>query len=78
MKSDAAVVYDEKKGKLYLNENGEEKGWGKKKVGGLIARFKGKPELSVEQFEGMQAFDAVTGDHDHEHDHVVDAGVDGD
>ena len=53
MKSDADVVYDEKKGKLYLNANGEEKGWGKKKVGGLIARFKGKPELSAEQFEGM-------------------------
>ena len=59
MKSDADVVYDEKKGKLYLNANGEEKGWGKKKVGGLIARFKGKPELSAEQFEGMEAFDAV-------------------
>ena len=26
MTSDADVVYDEKKGKLYLNENGEEKG----------------------------------------------------
>ena len=68
MQSDADVVYDEKKGKLYLNANGEEKGWGKKKVGGLIARFKDKPQLSVEQFEGMQAFDAVTGDHDHKHD----------
>ena len=66
MKSDADVVYDEKKGKLYLNANGEEKGWGKKKVGGLIARFKGKPELSSEQFEGMVEFNAVSGDHDHE------------
>ena len=65
MKSDADVVYDAKKGKLYLNANGEEKGWGKKKVGGLIARFKGKPELSAAQFEGMEAFDAVTGDHEH-------------
>ena len=52
MKSDADVVYDEKKGKLYLNANGEEKGWGKKKVGGLIARFKGNPELRAEQFGG--------------------------
>ena len=52
MKSDADVVYDEKKGKLYLNTNGEEKGWGKKKVGGLIARFKGNPELRAEQFGG--------------------------
>ena len=44
MKSDADVVYDEKKGKLYLNDNGTAKGWGKKKVGGLLATFKGKPE----------------------------------
>ena len=28
MKSDADVVYDEKKGKLYLNDNGDLKGWG--------------------------------------------------
>ena len=69
MKSDADVVYDEKKGKLYLNANGEEKGWGKKKVGGLIARFKGKPELSAEQFEGMDAFDTVMGEHDHDNGH---------
>ena len=62
MRSDAAVVYDEKKGKLYLNENGEAKGWGAKKVGGLLAKFKGKPELSAEQFDGLSAHsDAVTG-----------------
>ena len=62
MTSDAAVVYDEKKGKLYLNENGTAKGWGAKKVGGLIARFKGKPELSADHFDGLSAHsDAVTG-----------------
>ena len=62
MKSDADVVYDEKKGKLYLNENGTAKGWGKKKVGGLIAKFKGKPELSADHFDGLSAHsDAVTG-----------------
>ena len=62
MKSDAAVVYDEGKGKLYLNANGEEKGWGAKKVGGLIAKFKGKPELSADFFDGLSAHgDAVTG-----------------
>ena len=62
MKSDAAVVYDEKKGKLYLNDNGTAKGWGKKKVGGLIAKFKGKPELSADHFDGLSAHsDAVTG-----------------
>ena len=64
MKSDAAVVYDETKGKLYLNANGEEKGWGKKKVGGLIARFKGKPELSADHFEGLESFTSYTHDHD--------------
>ena len=37
MKSDADVVYDESKGKLYLNDNGTAKGWGAKKVGGLLA-----------------------------------------
>ena len=62
MKSDADVVYDEKKGKLYLNENGTAKGWGAKKVGGLIAKFKGKPELSADFFDGLSAHgDAVTG-----------------
>ena len=62
MTSDAAVVYDEKKGKLYLNENGTAKGWGAKKVGGLIAKFKGKPELTADFFDGLSAHsDAVTG-----------------
>ena len=31
MKSDADVVYDESKGKLYLNANGSKKGWGKRR-----------------------------------------------
>ena len=62
MRSDADVVYDEKKGKLFLNYNGTAKGWGAKKVGGLIAKFKSKPELSAEQFDGLSAHsDAVTG-----------------
>ena len=62
MTSDADVVYDEKKGKLYLNDNGTAKGWGAKKVGGLIAKFKSKPELSADQFDGLSAHsDAVTG-----------------
>ena len=63
MKSDAAVVYDESKGKLYLNDNGTAKGWGAKKVGGLLAKFKGNPELSSDHFEGLSAHkgDAITG-----------------
>ena len=63
MKSDADVVYDESKGKLYLNDNGTAKGWGAKKVGGLLAKFKGKPELSADHFEGLSDHksDAITG-----------------
>ena len=63
MKSDADVVYDESKGKLYLNDNGTAKGWGAKKVGGLLAKFKGKPELTADHFEGLSAHtgDAITG-----------------
>ena len=61
MKSDADVVYDESKGKLFLNENGTAKGWGAKKVGGLLATFKGKPELTADNFEGLSAHqDSVT------------------
>ena len=61
MKSDADVVYDESKGRLYLNDNGTAKGWGAKKVGGLLARFKGKPELTADNFEGLSAHqDSVT------------------
>ena len=61
MTSDADVVYDEKKGKLFLNDNGTAKGWGAKKVGGLIAKFKSKPELSADHFDGLSAHsDSVT------------------
>ena len=57
------MVYDENKGKLYLNANGSKKGWGKKKVSGLLAKFKGKPVLTAEHFEGLSAHeeDAITG-----------------
>ena len=63
MKSEADVVYDESKGKLFLNDNGTSKGWGSKKVGGLLAIFKGKPELSAAHFDGLSAHkgDAITG-----------------
>ena len=62
MKSDADVVYDEKKGKLYLNDNGTANGWGVKKVSGLLAAFKGKPELSADNFDELSAHkgDAIT------------------
>ena len=63
MKSDADVVYCESQGQLFLNENGSKKGWGKKKVGGLLAKFKGKPELNADHFEGLSTHkgDAITG-----------------
>ena len=63
MKSAADVVYDDSKGKLYLNDNGPAQGWGAKKVGGLLASFKGKPELTAKNFEGLSAHkgDAITG-----------------
>ena len=66
MKSDADVVYDERKGKLFLNDNGTKKGWGAKKVGGLVAKFKGKPELTAEYFDGLTTHesDAITGGED--------------
>ena len=66
MKSDADVVYDERKGKLFLNDNGTKKGWGAKKVGGLVAKFKGKPELTAEHFDGLTTHesDAITGGED--------------
>ena len=40
-------MYDEKKGLLYFNENGKEKGWGD---GGLFAKLQGAPELGTEDF----------------------------
>ena len=66
MKSNADVVYDERKGKLFLNDNGTAKSWGAKKVGGLIAKFKGKPELSADNFDGLTTHesDAITGGED--------------
>ena len=66
MKSDADVVYDERKGKLFLNDNGTKKGWGARKVGGLIAKFKGKPELSADNFDGLSTHesDVITGGED--------------
>jgi len=64
MKSDADVVYGEKKGKLFLNDNGTAKGWGEKKVGGLVAKFRDKPEPSADNFESLavRSGDAVIGD----------------
>jgi hypothetical protein len=50
MKSDTEVVYDESKGKKYLNENVLAKGWGTKQVGGVIAKLNSQRELHLNAF----------------------------
>ena len=55
-KSDADIVYDERKGKLYLNGNGAEKGWGSKAIGGLIAKVKGKPQITADDITGFDRY----------------------
>ena len=47
-KQDFDFLYDEKKGGLYFNENGAEKGFGD---GGIIAILKGAPDLSSDNLE---------------------------
>ena len=44
-KSKNDFVYDKKKGLLYFNENGKQKGWGD---GGLFAKLQGAPELGAD------------------------------
>ena len=46
-KSNKDIIFDEKKGFLYFNENGKEKGWGD---GGLFAKLQGAPELGADDF----------------------------
>ncbi|MDC2993861.1 pentapeptide repeat-containing protein [bacterium] len=46
-KSKNNFVYDDKKGLVYFNENGKQKGWGD---GGLFAKLQGAPELGAEDF----------------------------
>ena len=46
-KSKNDFIYDDKKGLLYFNENGKDKGWGD---GGLFAKLQGAPELDVSDF----------------------------
>ena len=46
-KSKNDFVYDDKKGLLYFNENGKQKGWGD---GGLFAKLQGAPELGADDF----------------------------
>ena len=56
MKSDADIIYYERKSFLYLNDNNPKKGWCKKGRSGLLAKFKGKPKLSSDQFSGLSSY----------------------
>ena len=47
---DDQLLYDERKGFLYFNENQSDAGFGD---GGLIAIFNGAPELSIDNFKFM-------------------------
>ena len=47
-KQDIDFLYDQKKGGLYFNENGLEKGFGD---GGIVAILKGAPDLTESNFE---------------------------
>ena len=47
-KQDFDFLYDEKKGGLYFNENGSDKGFGD---GGIIAILKGAPELTASNLD---------------------------
>ena len=47
-KQDFDFLYDQKKGGLYFNENGSDKGFGD---GGIIAILKGAPDLTAENLE---------------------------
>ena len=66
MKADADEVYDERKSKLFINDNGTKKGWGERKVDGLNVKFKSKSELSAEHVDELTAHggDAITGGKD--------------
>ena len=47
-KLDIDFLYDQKKGGLYFNENGTDKGFGD---GGIIAILKGAPDLTSDNLE---------------------------
>ena len=47
-KQDFDFLYDQKKGGLYFNENGSDKGFGD---GGIVAILKGAPDLTAENLE---------------------------
>ena len=53
---DVDLVYFSYPGLLYINANGTEAGWGKR--GGLVAKFPGRTELRVQNFDGFVTYEA--------------------
>ena len=50
-KRDYDLIYFEKKGRLYWDSNGASRKWGDSEVGGLVAIFRGKPELTPDDIQ---------------------------
>jgi hypothetical protein len=66
-KDDASIIYDQGKGKLFYDANGDEKGFGKD--GGQILKLQGKPELEEDDFSYLdEKAESI--------DELIDAGVD--
>ena len=53
-KSNSDIIYDQSKGKLYFNQNGNEKGWGLNNESGFFAKVIGKPLLKARDFLGYK------------------------
>ncbi|MED5384702.1 MAG: hypothetical protein VX481_09165, partial [Cyanobacteriota bacterium] len=68
-KDDASIIYDQGKGKLFYDANGDKKGFGND--GGQILKLKGSPELDEEDFSYLdEKAESI--------DDLIDAGVDSD
>ncbi len=65
-KDDAPIIYDQRKGKLFYDANGDKKGWGS---GGQILKVAGKPELVEGDFSYLDPNAESI-------DQLTDAGVD--
>ena len=68
-KDDASIIYDQDKGKVFYDANGDKKGFGND--GGQILKLKGSPELDEEDFSYLdEKAESI--------DDLIDAGVDSD
>ena len=68
-KDDASIIYDQGKGKLFYDANGDKKGFGND--GGQILKLKGSPELEEDNFSYLdEKAESI--------DEIFDAGVDSD